>query len=189
MTSPCIDVLFVQGASAGAHDADRPLSDALGQALGPGFRVHFPRMPDEDAPDNDVWTRAISTALRRTASTFLVAHSAGAAIAADMLAQREHRAELTSLRGLFLLAPPFVGEGGWQLDGFHFDRPVDAAELGGLPLHLYFGSADQTVPLAHADPYAALFPRATIHRLAGCDHQFGGFMARVANDVRARLRA
>jgi predicted alpha/beta hydrolase family esterase len=189
VTSPCIDVLFVQGASAGAHDADRPLSDALGAALGPGFRVHFPRMPDEDAPDNDVWKRAISTALRRTASTFLVAHSAGAAIAADMLAQDELRAELTGLRGLFLLAPPFVGEGGWQLDGFHFDRPVDPAALAGLSLHLYFGSADRTVPPSHADRYATLLPEAKIQRLPGCDHQFGGFMARIADDLRALLRA
>ena len=182
-------MLFIQGASAGAHDADQSLADALGQALGPGFRVHFPRMPDEDAPDNDVWKRAISTALGRTGATFLFAHSAGAAIAADLLAQRDTRAGLTGLRGLFLLAPPFVGKGGWQLDGFHFDRPVDAAALGRLPLHLYFGSADQTVPPSHADLYEAQFPAATIHRLPGCDHQFGGFMARIARDVQALARA
>ena len=189
MTSPCVDLLFIQGASAGAHDADRPLADALGQALGADFRVHFPRMPNEDAPDNDVWKRAISTALVRTRATFLVAHSAGAAIAADMLAQRGTRAELTPLRGLFLLAPPFVGEGGWKLDGFHFDRPIDSATLDDLPMHLYFGSADQTVPPSHADLYEALFPAATIHRLPGCDHQFGGFMARVAQDLRTPARA
>jgi fermentation-respiration switch protein FrsA (DUF1100 family) len=90
---------------------------------------------------------------------------------------------------VFLLAPPFVGESGWKLDGFHLDRPVDAQAPGGLPLHLYFGSADQTVPPSHADLYAAAFPAATIHRLAGCDHQFGGFMARVARDVQALARA
>ena len=189
MTSPCIDVLFIQGASAGAHLADQALADALGQALGPGFRIHFPHMPGEDAPDNDVWKHAISTALGRIGATFLFAHSAGAAIAADMLAQRQARAELTPLRGVFLLAPPFVGEGGWKLDGFHLDRPVDAQALGGLPLHLYFGSADQIVPPSHAELYEAVFPAATIHRLAGCDHQFGGFMARVAQDAAALARA
>ena len=77
MSSPCVDVLFIQGAGRGAHAADRAVSDALGRALGDGYRVHFPHMPAEDAPDNDVWKRAISTALRRTRSTFLVAHSAG----------------------------------------------------------------------------------------------------------------
>ena len=184
MTSPCTEVLFIQGASRGAHDADQLLAQALGAALGDGFRVHFPRMPAEDAPDNDVWQRRISTALERTAATFLVAHSAGAAIAADLLALGS--AELARLRGVFLLAPPFVGRGGWQLDGFHL---AAAVPTGGLPVHLYFGSADRTVPLAHAELYAAVFPDATIHRVAGCDHQFGGFMARVAKDVRGAARA
>jgi len=45
------------------------------------------------------------------------------------------------------------------------------------------------VPPSHADRYATLFPEATIHRLPGCDHQFGGFMARIANDLRALSRA
>ena len=77
MTTPRVDLVFIQGAGAGAHAADRGLADALGLAPGAGFRVHFPRMPDEGAPDNDVWRQAISTALRRTRATFLVAHSAG----------------------------------------------------------------------------------------------------------------
>ncbi|MCK9687093.1 alpha/beta hydrolase [Scleromatobacter humisilvae] len=190
MRSPCIDVLFIQGASDGAHAADRALADALGSALGDGFRVHFPHMPHEEAPDNDVWRRAISTALHRTPATFLVAHSAGAAIVADMLARGgEDAAALAALPGVLLLAPPFVGAGGWKLDGFRLDEPVQPETLAGLPLQLYFGSADTTVPPAHADLYARRFPGATIHRLPGCGHQFEGWMAHVARDVRALARA
>jgi predicted alpha/beta hydrolase family esterase len=185
MSPSPVDVLFIQGAGSGAHEADRVLSDAMGRALGTGFRLHFPRMPDEHAPDNDVWKRRISTSLRQSRATFLVAHSAGAALVADLLAAGPP-GELASLAGVFLLAPPFVGRGGWPLDGFHLDgavvRPAPA-------LQLYFGSADQTVPPAHADRYAAVFPDATIHRVAGGDHQFGGYMARVANDLRALARA
>ena len=100
MTTPCVDLLFIQGASTGAHEADRVLAEALGRALAPDFRVHFPRMPDEGAPDNDVWRRKISTALQRTRPTFLVAHSTGAAIAADMRARGDAAAGLTRLRAL-----------------------------------------------------------------------------------------
>ena len=190
MTTPCIDVLFIQGASDGAHAADRALADALGSALGDGFRVHFPHMPHEEAPDNDVWRRTISTALRKTSATFLVAHSAGAAIVADLLARGgAEGAALTALRGLFLLAPPFVGEGGWRLDGFRMDEPVPPEALAGLPLQLYFGSADTTVPPAHADLYARLLPGATIHRVPGCGHQFEGWMAHVARDLQVLARA
>jgi len=186
MTTPCVDLLFIQGAGAGAHEADRVLADALGQALGPEFRLHFPRMPDEGAPDNDVWKQAISTALRRTRATFLVAHSAGGAAAADLLAQGGHgAAELASLTAIVLLAPPFVGAGGWQLEGFHLDQPsaVDAWALP--PLHLYFGLSDETVPPAHAELYGRLFKAAVIHRLPGCGHQFEGWTAQLARDLRA----
>jgi pimeloyl-ACP methyl ester carboxylesterase len=190
MTTPFVDLLFIQGAGAGAHEADRGLADALGLALGADFRVHFPRMPDEGAPDNDVWKQAISTALRRTRATFLVAHSAGGAIAADLLAQGgDGAAELASLRAIVLLAPPFVGAGGWRLEGFHLDEPVAADASVLPPLHLYFGLADATVPPSHAELYGRLFTAAVIHRLPGCGHQFEGWMAHVARDVRALARA
>ncbi|HEY9024173.1 MAG TPA: alpha/beta hydrolase [Burkholderiaceae bacterium] len=185
MSPAPVELLFIQGAGTGAHEADRVLSEALGRALGPGFRIHFPRMPDERAPDNDVWKRAISTALGRTRATFLVAHSAGAAAAADLLAAGPADAS-SGLRGVFLLAPPFVGRGGWPLDGFHLDGPIDAVRRRCLPpLHLYFGLDDTTVPPAHADLYAAVFPDATIRRLPGCGHQFEGGLEPVARDLRA----
>jgi len=188
MSPAPVELLFIQGASAGAHEADRVLSDALSRALGPGFRVHFPHMPHEDAPDNDVWKRRISTTLRQSHASFLVAHSAGAALVADLLAQGPPD-ELAALRGVVLLAPPYIGRGGWQLDGFHLDRPADPTRLRGLPLQLYFGLDDTTVPPSHADRYAALFPGATIHRLPGCGHQFEGFMGQVARDVRSLAHA
>ena len=188
MSPAPVELLFIQGASVGAHEADRVLSDALSRALGPGFRVHFPHMPHEDAPDNDVWKHRISTTLRQSHATFLVGHSAGAALVADLLAQGPPD-ELVALHGVILLAPPYIGRGGRQLDGFHLDGVADPARLRGLPLRLYFGLADTTVPPSHADRYAALFPAATIHRLPGCGHQFEGFMAQVARDVRSLARA
>ena len=186
MTTPCADLLFIQGAGAGAHEADQVLADALGQALGADFRVHFPRMPDEGAPDNDVWKQAISTALRRTPAVFLVAHSAGGAVVADLLAQGGRAAaELASLTAIVLLAPPFVGAGGWQLEGFHLDQPSAADAPALPPLHLYFGLADETVPPAHAELYGRRFEAAVIHRLPGCGHQFEGWTAQLARDLRA----
>ena len=166
-----VDVLFIQGASAGAHAADRLLADALAQALGPAFRVHYPRLPDEQHPDNSDWKRAIAEALRRTGASVLVAHSAGAAIVADMLVQRAEADDIfAGVRGVLLLAPPFVGEGGWSLPGFHLDARRAAPPLAAPSLYLFFGSADRTVPPEHAALYARTFPHARLHRLAGGDH-------------------
>lgn len=181
-----IEVLFIQGASTGAHAADQCLVDALERALGKSFRVRFPRLPDEQDPDTATWKGAVGAALDQSRTSVLVAHSAGAAIVADMLARR-HEGDggaVACLRGVVLLAPPFVGEGGWALPGFQLD-PSTASPCSAVPaLHLFFGSADQTVPPEHAALYARTFPHATIHHLAGGDHQFGGFMMRVAKTVR-----
>jgi pimeloyl-ACP methyl ester carboxylesterase len=93
-------------------------------------------------------------------------------------------ARLAPLSAVVLLAAPFVGAGGWQLDGFHLDAPLrtDAPPLP--PMHLFAGLADRIVPPSHLELYARRFPQAAIHRLPGCGHQFEGWMARVARELR-----
>ena len=178
-----VALLFVQGAGENAHAVDRLMADALAQELGDRFQVVFPRVPDEADPDRDAWKRTIAADARRTGAAIVVAHSAGAANVADMLAEGRC-GEFPGVRGLFLLAPPFIGPGGWAFDGFHFDHATGRQALAGTPLHFYFGSADATVPPAHAALYETVFPDATFHRLRDCDHQFGGRLRRVAQDIR-----
>ena len=178
-----VALLFVQGAGANAHAVDRLMADALASELGERFRVVFPRVPDEAGPDRDAWKRAIAADVRGASAAIVVAHSAGAANVADMLAEGR-LGEFSGIRGLFLLAPPFIGPGGWAFDGFHFDHATSGQALAGMPLHFYFGSADEAVPSAHAALYQAVFPDATFRRLKDCDHQFGGHLRRVAQDIR-----
>lgn len=179
-------VLFVQGAGEGAHDADRALADALARELGDRFRVVFPRLPREDDPDTVTWNRAIATEARRARAVAVVAHSAGAANVADMLAEGR-RGELPDARAMFLLAPPFIGPGGWAFEGFHLDHATSRQALGGLPLHFYFGSEDTTVPPVHSTLYESVFPDARFHRLQDCGHQFTGHLRRVAQDIRSAV--
>lgn len=194
MTSPtaesgrAVSLLFVQGAGEGAHEEDAALAVELGRCLGPGFSICFPRLPDEADPDSDAWKRAIVAEARRTGAILVVAHSAGAAMTADLLAEGRLGTDLPGLRGLFLLAPPFVGAGGWRLDGFHFDRARPIAPPG-LTIRFYFGSADAIVPPGHADLFEPVFPGARITRLAGCGHQFTGYLHHVAEDIRATQAA
>ena len=180
-------VLVIQGAGPGAHDADRAIADELQRALGDGFRVAFPRMPGEPDPQVDVWQRAIAREARRGAADVVVAHSAGAAILADLLAQGRGPVDLPRARSAFLLAPPYIGQGGWELGGFHLDAQRADPPALGLALFLYFGEADTTVPVSHAALYGAIFPLAAFTRLAGCDHQFTGHVARLARDVEAAV--
>lgn len=87
------------------------------------------------------------------------------------------------LGGIFLLAAPFVGEGGWPSE--------DITPMSGLrkkfsaqtPVYLYHGSEDQTVPFEHVHLYARVIPQAVVRRLTGRDHQLNNDLSEVAADI------
>ena len=56
-------MLFIQGGSEGAYEADRLLADSLQKTLGHGYRVRYPRMPNEDDPQYEAWKTAIEASL------------------------------------------------------------------------------------------------------------------------------
>ena len=177
-------VLFIQGAGAGTHDAwDDKLVDSLRRELGAGYDVRYPRMPNEADPSYAAWKVALAEEMAGLADgAIVVGHSIGATILVNALAESPPKRKLA---GIFLIAAPFVGPGGWPSDDI---RPV--ANLGArlppnTPVHLYHGSEDDTAPLAHVDLYAAAIPGAILHRLSGRDHQLNDDLREVAADIRA----
>jgi predicted alpha/beta hydrolase family esterase len=179
-------VLFVQGAGAGTHDSwDNKLVASLEEALGPGYSVHFPRMPDEDNPDPGVWKSAISRELRELGDgAILVGHSLGAAIILDLLADRDGDGHGRRLAGVFLVATPFIGKGGWPLDDLRPTTKVAATFPDETPLYLYQGSEDDTVPAGHVELFAKVLPQAAIRRLEGRNHQLNDDLSELAQDIR-----
>ena len=66
------------------------------------------------------------------------------------------------------------------------DRPALGEKLPGqVPIHLYQGLADDTVPASHADSYARLIPQAHLHRLPDRDHQLNNDLREVAAEIRS----
>ncbi len=182
-TTDVKNVLFVQGGGEGTHDSwDNRLVASLEHALGAGFAIHYPRMPDEANPAPAAWKKAISRELEKVAGTpVLVAHSIGAAILLDHLAAIGSRRPLA---GIFLVAPPFIGEGGWPSGDLPPTNQVAAEVPEDLPLFMYFGSDDETVPPSHSRLFQSTFPHATIRRLRGRDHQLGDDLEEVARDIK-----
>jgi predicted alpha/beta hydrolase family esterase len=79
-------------------------------------------MPDEADPDPTAWKEAIGRELRKLSDgVILVGHSIGAAILIEYLADgnRERRHD-----GVFLIAPPFIGDGGWPSDDLRRTREL-----------------------------------------------------------------
>ena len=175
-------LLFVQGGGRDTHDAwDDKLVASLEQALGPGYTIRYPRMPDEADPDPATWRRTIARELRELRDdVVLVGHSIGAAILMDYLAD----GTLTRrLAGVFLIATPFIGDGGWPSEDLRPTTQVAVDLHDGAPLYFYQGGDDDTVPVSHIDMVAAAFPAATIRRLEGRNHQLNDDLSEVAHDI------
>jgi predicted alpha/beta hydrolase family esterase len=177
-------VLFIQGGGAGTHEEwDNKLVDSLRRALGPDYDIRYPRMPNEADPDYGLWKAALAEEIAGLAEgAILIGHSIGGTILINALAEAPPSRKLA---GVFLLAAPFVGTGGWPSDDI---RPMD--DLGArltakMPIHLYHGSMDDTAPMAHVDLYARAIPGAIVHRLDGRDHQLNDDLTEVAAGIRA----
>lgn len=136
-------VLFIQGAGEAVHDQwDAKLADSLKGRLGDGYDVLYPRMPDEADPKFAPWKAALLDALRGLKDgDILVGHSVGGTVLLHTLAEVPPPFRPGAL---VLIAPPFIGDGGWPSD----DLPSrdDFKLPTGMPVRLYHGRDDQDVP-------------------------------------------
>jgi predicted alpha/beta hydrolase family esterase len=177
-------VLFVQGGGDRVHDEwDSKLVASLQRGLGPGYDVRYPRMPDEADPKYAKWRKALERELRGLDDgAVIVGHSIGATILINALAEHPPK---PALAGIFLIAAPFVGPGGWP-SGDIAPRPnLGAALPPGVSIYLYHGSDDETAPVAHLDLYASAIPQAVVRRLTGRNHQLDNDLSEVARDIRS----
>jgi pimeloyl-ACP methyl ester carboxylesterase len=165
-------IVFIQGAGANVHDGwDRKLVDSLEREL--GLEVTYPLMPDEADPHYAAWKPALLGVIENGA--ILVGHSVGGTMLLHALTEDPE----IKPRALILIAAPYIGAGGWPSDELtarsHFD-------LNG-PVVLFHGSADTTVPTAHVELYAKAIPDATVHVLAGRDHQLNNDLSEIARAI------
>ena len=176
-------VLFIQGGGADVHDKwDNQIVESLERELGEEYAVRYPRMPHEADPKYAAWK---ATLKRQFAGlddgAILMGHSIGGTILIRTLA--DDPPELT-FRGIFLIAAPFVGDGGW-----HSEEIEPLSDLGAklpeqTPIYLYHGSKDTTAPIEHVHLFAKAIPHAVVRRLSGRDHQLNNDMSEVAADIR-----
>jgi predicted alpha/beta hydrolase family esterase len=177
-------VLFIQGGGAGTHDEwDNKLVDSLRRELGPGYEVRYPRMPNEADPSYALWKAALAAEIAGLDDGAIVmGHSIGGTILINALAERPPKRKLA---GVFLIAAPFVGAGGWPSDDIRPTADLGARLPPKTPIHLYHGSEDDTAPFGHLDLYERAIPGAVVHRLHDRNHQLNDDLAEVAAGVRA----
>jgi predicted alpha/beta hydrolase family esterase len=176
-------ILFVQGGGEeGTHDQwDNKLVDSLVSELGPDYQMRYPLMPNEADPSYQAWKATLERELAcLDAGAILIGHSIGGTILINALAERSPE---RALAAIMLIAAPFVGQGGWTSDDI--ERLDLAARLPvSVPVFLYHGTKDETVPVEHTNLYTSAIPGAHVRRLKGRDHQLNNDLSEVANDIR-----
>ena len=173
-------ILFIQGGGEGAYQMDKKLADALADALEKTHDVVYPQMPNENDPNYELWVAMLNKELKKIKSPVILAgHSVGGFFLLRYLIEKKIDEDT---KGVFLIAIPFVGDGGWQFEGGLKDN--FASQLPKIPLFFYQSDNDDVVPPEHLHLYAEKVPEATVRKIIGRGHQFNNNLSEVANDIR-----
>ena len=126
-----ISIFFIQGAGENVHDQwDNKLVASLRRELGDGYEIHYPRMPNEADPSFTAWNPPLLKAFDALDDgSILIGHSVGGTILLHTFANECPKFKPAAL---ILIAPPFVGEGGWPAGDIPPHSGFDL--LTGLPV-------------------------------------------------------
>jgi predicted alpha/beta hydrolase family esterase len=175
-------VLFIQGAGEGAYEEDEKLAASLQDLLGMEYHVRYPKMPEEEDQGYEAWKARISKELAALDDgIILIGHSVGSSMLLKYLSEENVE---NSIAGIFLIAAPYWGTGGWQMDEFTLDEGYASEILKGLPVFFYHSRDDDIVPFAHLALHAEKFPQATIREFDGRGHQLNNDLSEVAADIK-----
>lgn len=87
------------------------------------------------------------------------------------------------IAGIYLIAAPFIGGEGWQVDDGALHEGFASRLPKGVPIFLYHSRDDEWVPFAHFEIYADKIPQATVREFDGRGHQFNNDLSEVAADL------
>ncbi|GAB6929092.1 alpha/beta fold hydrolase [Paenibacillus sp. JCM 10914] len=175
-------VLFIHCAGVqGPSDGSNPLTAWLIEALGEGYEVIAPRMPDQI--EYATWQNQLEVEMDKlTGEVILIGHSLGGTVLAKYLSEASPKIKVKSLH---LVASPYWGrDPDWQNEGFTLTNSYHADSLSACPVYIYHTQEDPVVPTAHAEHYLEYFPHATLRALAGQDHYFMEGLPVLAEDMR-----
>jgi hypothetical protein len=140
-------VLFVHGGGEGAHEADQELAASVQNALGAGYEVRSPKMPNEDSPEYGAWRDRISKELVDIGGeVILTGHSLGASILLKYLSEEEPERPVA---GAFLVATPYWDVEDWEVDEYALREAFASKLPDGLPMFFYHGRDDDVVSFGH----------------------------------------
>ena len=177
------EVMFVHSAGPqGHHEGSDYLVRYLVDALGPGYRVMHPGMPDPENPHYSDWR----TRLRREFESMgdeliLVGHSLGASVLLKYLSEEKLQARIA---GLFLISAVYWGKEDWEVKEYELKLNFTSKLPSIEKIFLYHSRDDEVVPVSHVRYYAGELPNATVREFAHRGHLFGKGLPELIEDIK-----
>ena len=177
------EVLFVHSAGPqGHHEGSDYLVRYLIDALGPGYRVAHPVMPDPENPHYKDWRTTLRKGLASTGDELiLVGHSLGASVLLKYLSEEKVNPRIA---GLFLIGAVYWGKEDWDVKEYVLKRNFKSKLPPIEKIFLYHSRDDEVVPVSHVRYYAEELPNATVREFAHRGHLFGKGLPELIEDIK-----
>ena len=182
-TSMMKEVLFIHSAGPqGPHEGSDYLVKYLVDALGPGYRISSPHMPDPENPHYVNWKAKLKKELASIDDDLiLVGHSLGASVLLKYLSEET----LTQpVAGLFLIGAVYWGKEDWKVKEYALKRnfPSKLPPIGRL--FFYHSTDDEVVPISHVRYFAEDLPNAVVREFDHRGHLFGRGLPELVEDIK-----
>lgn len=154
------------GPGMGSYDFVKWLRESLGDQ----YEISYPIIEDPEAPTFEMWETMLDQQLvQKNHPVMLIGHSLGGSMLLKYLSEQESDFNIT---GLFLVATPYWGKGGWNVDDFKLKKDSSKHLPSLSELHFFHCSNDPIVPFEHLNSYKQDFPNAMVHELQCNSHVF-----------------
>lgn len=175
-------IFFHGGGGQQDYDADEKLAASLKLNLGATYLLHYPFLPEGDAPDlgrREQIDREISAS---EDGVILVGHSFGASMLLAYLSENKIKKKIS---GIFLISTPFwSGDEDW-VAAFRLRPDFAEALPRKIPIFFYHCRDDEEVPFDHLAIYKKELPWATYREIPVGGHQHNNDLTIIANDIKS----
>jgi uncharacterized protein len=159
------NVIFIHGAGEGGYEEDTLLAASLQNELGAAYKVHFPKMPQDETTSyfGSQWPGQIGKEISAVKGEVILAgHSLGASMLLKYLSENpieKHTA------GVFLMAPPFwSGNEDW-VQPLKLQKDFADKLPKGVPIFFYQCKDDEVVPMSQFNIHKKNLPRAVFREI------------------------
>lgn len=177
-------VLFAHSGGAqgspgsGSHDFVKWLQKTLGGR----YEILYPIIEDPGAPSWKMWNVMLDKEFSELDKEYtLIGHSLGGSMLLKYLSEIKSDFKIN---GLFLVATPYWGKGGWNVEEFKLKKDFSKSLPAITSVHLFHCKSDPVVPVVHLKLYQKKLPNAVAHELNCNSHAFADGLPELVETIK-----